>query len=31
MAVSYWKATFELFEAFLNIDFDFVSALQKEY
>ena len=31
MAVSYWKASFELFEAFLNIDFDFVLELQKKY
>ena len=30
MAVSYSKASLELSEAFLNIDFDFVSEFQKK-
>ena len=29
MVVPYWKATLELFEAFVNIDFDFASEVPK--
>ena len=31
LVVSYWKAKLELFEAFVNIDFDFESELQKKH
>ena len=27
----YWKASLELFEAFVNIDFDFASEVKKKY
>ena len=29
--VPYWKDTLEIFEAFVNIDFDFASELQKKH